>query len=76
MTPQNKAPKKKNLRDSRIKEPGKMLRRAVCIFHIISAREDTYHPWGNVKSVQNFHPKLSRDEAIFMLRFDMTSMLK
>jgi hypothetical protein len=46
------------------------------IFHIISVREDTYHPWGNMKSMQNFDPKLSRDEAIFMPRFDTTSMLK
>jgi len=75
MTSQNKAPKK-NLRDSRKKKTGKMVRRAVCIFHIISVREDTYHPWGNVKSMQNFDPKLTRDEAIFMPRFDMTSMLK
>jgi hypothetical protein len=45
-------------------------------FHVISVREDTYHPWGNVKSMQNFYPKLSRDEAIFMPRFDMTSILK
>ena len=45
-------------------------------FHIISVREDTYHPWGNVKSMQNFDSKFSSGEANFMPCFDMTPMFK